>query len=58
MFSRYAKSISAAVGALATWGLAASADGVYEQQEWWGLVAAAGTTLVVFAVPNTPEEDR
>lgn len=54
MFNRYRKSIAALVGAVATWGLAASADGAYDQAEWWALVAAVGTVVAVWGIPNDP----
>jgi len=55
---RYRKSIAALVGALATWGLAAAADGEYTHAEWWGLLAALATVVAVWGSENatTPSE--
>ena len=58
MFARYRKSIAALIGTLSTWGLAAGADGVYTQLEWWGLVAAFGTVVAVWGVPNEDAPDQ
>lgn len=52
--SRYWKTILAALATLATWGLTASADGGYSQEEYWGLLAAVVGTLAVYAKANTP----
>ena len=54
--SRYWKAILAALGSAATWGITASADGVYEQVELWGLLAGVVATLAVYQKGNTPPE--
>lgn len=54
----YAKSIVALLGALATWGLTASEDGVYTQVEIWGAVLALSTAAGVWLVPNEPDDER
>lgn len=54
MFSRYRKSIATAIGGLAGWGLTASADGVYTQQEWWGLVVVLGGVVATWGLANDP----
>lgn len=51
--SKYWKSILAAVGTLATWGITASADGNYSQEEWWGLLAVLAGTAAVYVKGNT-----
>jgi hypothetical protein len=52
--SRYRKSIAGALGALATWGLTAGADGHYTQAELWGLLAAAAAVVAVWGASNDP----
>lgn len=49
----YRKTMGAILGTLATWGLAASPDGI-QAAEWWGLVAAFATMLTVYGVKNEP----
>lgn len=48
---RYIKAIAAVLGAIATWGITVAADGVIDLQEWFGLLAALSTGLLVFASP-------
>lgn len=52
--SRYAKAILAGILALSAWGVTASSDGVYDDQEWWGLLAAIATPVGTYLIPNTP----
>lgn len=52
--SRYAKTIIGAILALATWGITASSDGVYQQAELWGGLAAVATAVGVYLFPNQP----
>lgn len=52
--SRYAKTVAAVVGTIATWGATASADGTITQVEWWGLLAALAAVVGVYGVPNRP----
>lgn len=52
--STYAKAVAAFLGSLATWGIAAGADGNYSQVELWGLVGVVGTTLATYVVTNKP----
>lgn len=52
--SRYMKAIAAFLGALATWGIAAGADGGYDQVELWGLAGVLATVLATYSIPNTP----
>ena len=54
--SRYAKSLAALLGALATWGITAAEDERYTQVELWGGLLALATALAVWAVPNTKEK--
>ena len=53
---RYSKTIIALLGALATWGITASEDGVYTDQEWWYCLLALATAAGVYLVPNNPPE--
>lgn len=55
--ARYRKTVAAALGATATWGIAASADGVYAEAEWWGLLAALVTAVGVYQVRNVNPTD-
>lgn len=52
--TRYTKTLVALLGALATWGLTASEDGVYSQPELWGALLALVTAAGVYAAPNRP----
>lgn len=52
--SRYAKSLIALLGALATWGITAAEDNTYTQVELWGALLAAVTAAGVYAWPNKP----
>lgn len=52
--TRYSKAIFAVIAALATWGVAAAADGVYDQIELWALLGVVGTAAGVYLIPNTP----
>lgn len=52
--TRYAKTIIAALTALATWGVTAGADGVYDQVELWGLLGALTAAAGTYFVPNDP----
>lgn len=52
--SRFAKALFALIGSLATWGITAAADGVYDQIEWWTLLGVLATTCSVYFIPNTP----
>lgn len=49
---KYAKAITALIGALATWGITAAEDSTYTQVELWGGLLAIVTALGVFVVPN------
>lgn len=53
--SAYAKAVAAFLGSVATWGIAAGADGHYDQVELWGLLGVVGTVLATYAIPNKPE---
>lgn len=50
--TKYAKTVIGAILALATWGITASSDGVYEQAELWGGLAAVATAVGVYLWPN------
>lgn len=50
--TRYRKSLAALIGTVATWGAAAAATGGVTPAEWWGLLAALGTVVAVWGVPN------
>lgn len=50
--TRYAKSIVALLGAVATWGVTAGEDSTYTQVELWGALLALTTAAAVFFVPN------
>jgi hypothetical protein len=52
--SRYTKAILATLAALATWGVTAAADGVYDQVELWGGLGALAAAWGVYNFPNTP----
>lgn len=52
--SRYAKTIAAVFGAVATWGVTAYTDNVVDKAELFGLLAAAVAAFSVYQVPNTP----
>lgn len=52
--TRYAKTVVALLGALATWGVTASEDGAYSQPELWGALLALATAAGVYALPNRP----
>jgi hypothetical protein len=54
--SHSAKALAALVGSLATWGVAAGADGHYTQVELWGLLAVVATTVGTYYVTNQPKE--
>ena len=56
MIARNRKGIVALLGGLATWGVAAGADGTYSQVELWGLLAVAATVFGVWGVTNAPPE--
>jgi 4-amino-4-deoxy-L-arabinose transferase-like glycosyltransferase len=49
--TRYAKTIVALLGALATWGITAAEDDVYSQVELWGALLAVVTAAGVYAAP-------
>lgn len=50
--NRYAKTIAAVLGAISTWGITASPDGI-TGNEWFGLLGALAAVLAVYAVPNS-----
>lgn len=52
--TRYSKAIFAAIAALATWGVTAAADGVYDQIELWSLLGVLASAVGVYVLPNTP----
>lgn len=52
----YAKAIVAALGAIATWGISAAADGSFELAEWFGGLGAVATVLSVYLTPNKPTD--
>ena len=52
----FAKALAALFGAVATWGIAALDDNAVTSPEWFSLLAALGTVLAVWGVPNTPPE--
>lgn len=52
--SRYAKSIAAVIGAIATWGITAASDNSITLVEWFGLLGALATVVAVYSVPNQP----
>ena len=52
--TRYAKSITALLTALGTWGVTAFADDTVSSVELFGLLGVAIATISVFAVPNSP----
>lgn len=54
--SRYSKALFAFIASLATWGVTAAADGVYDPIELWTLLGVAGSTLGVYVIPNTPPQ--
>lgn len=56
--TRYAKTIVALLGALATWGITAAEDEVYSQVELWGAVLAVVTAAGVYLTPNRPPRGR
>lgn len=53
----YLKAILAALGAVATWGITAGADGNYTDVEWYGLLGALVAALAVYAVANGADEN-
>ena len=55
---KYAKSIVALLGALATWGVTAAEDGTYTQVELWGALLALTTACAVFFTPNVTVRHR
>jgi hypothetical protein len=58
MLNRYRKSVSSLVATVAGWGVAASTDGVYTQQEWWGLGILLAGVVAVWGIPNDPPAGR
>ncbi|NYH92441.1 hypothetical protein [Actinopolymorpha rutila] len=48
----YYKMITAFVGCVATWAVAALQDGAVSPNDWGGLVIALGTAVTVYVVPN------
>lgn len=52
--SRYAKAVSALLGAIATWGITAVADDAVSGVEWFGLLGALATVFATWAIPNDP----
>lgn len=54
--NKYAKTIVALLGALATWGITAGEDSVYTQAELWGGLAAVVTAVGVYFIPNREGE--
>jgi hypothetical protein len=50
--SKYAKALAAILGAVGTWGTTAAADGQITSQEYFGLLLAISTALVVYVLPN------
>lgn len=55
--TRYAKTITAIVGAVAAWAATYFPDDP-SVQKWVGLAVALATAVSVFAVPNTPPKGR
>lgn len=55
---RYAKSIIALLGALATWGITAAEDERYTQVELWGALLAVTTAVGVYLWPNRPPRNQ
>jgi hypothetical protein len=48
------KAIATLLGVVATWASTAIATGGIAWDEWWGLLAAVGATIGVYAIPNEP----
>lgn len=51
--TRYAKAITAIVGAVSTWAATYYPDDL-DVQKWLGLATALATVIGVFAIPNSP----